>query len=363
MAGSLQRADSRWLLVEGGVSTRAASSAAVLCGWAGTALIIVCAMSLSGGGGIPGLAGAIARGRYGGRPILRQSGAGQRGRLPAAHESIADHWRPILRLVPLALARARVRGCRSPESGSRWQDRCRRRLLCTGGRHLPAGRTPCSGIPVAAAPHGAVTSWRGWLVACDGRRRLAHLEAYAQRQDLIDSRYRLISDASTDMGDLPRECWSYGKSFEVKTCQFGSPQPSATLVLFGDSHAMQWFNAVHGAAEAENWRLLTFVRPSCAARDLNPQDSSVGIGNCRLWRAEAVSQMPRSHPVRRSFWQASAALRSMIGVSEMSNFWLMAAPTARWTDWPAPAFLSSSSEIRPSRLSTYPCASIATIRI
>ena len=58
----------------------AASSAAVLCGWAGTALIIVCAMSLSGGAEFPGWRALLPCGRYGGRPILRQSGAGQWGR-------------------------------------------------------------------------------------------------------------------------------------------------------------------------------------------------------------------------------------------------------------------------------------------
>jgi peptidoglycan/LPS O-acetylase OafA/YrhL len=122
------------------------------------------------------------------------------------------------------------------------------------------------------------------------------LSAHARSEDRVDAVYRMISNASADLGDLPHTCWTEGNTYEAVSCEFGPADALHTVVLFGDSHAMQWFNAVHGAVEAEHWRLLTFVRPGCAARDLDPPDPSAGIEHCRQWRAQAIERMLAYHP-------------------------------------------------------------------
>jgi len=122
------------------------------------------------------------------------------------------------------------------------------------------------------------------------------VSALSRQRAGIDQAFERLSAASTDFGDLPRECWSDGTAFDVRVCEFGPSDASRTLALFGDSHAMQWFNAMRGVATEEGWRLMTFLRPRCAARDINPRGASVGVEHCRQWRAQAIEKIIAAHP-------------------------------------------------------------------
>ena len=117
------------------------------------------------------------------------------------------------------------------------------------------------------------------------------------RQLALDQRFREITAATIDIGDIPHAgCWSEGRSFEVKTCTFGPPQASRTIVLFGDSHALQWFNPMRLAAQARGWRLVTFLRPGCAASDINPHRLPAAVDHCREWRDRAIAGINALHP-------------------------------------------------------------------
>ena len=122
------------------------------------------------------------------------------------------------------------------------------------------------------------------------------LSVLSRHEAGVDQAYERLTAASIDFGDLPRECWSYGNAFDVRICEFGSSDASRTVALFGDSHAMQWFNAVRAVATEEGWRLVTFLRPGCAARDINPPGASVGVEHCRQWRSQAIEKIIGAHP-------------------------------------------------------------------
>jgi peptidoglycan/LPS O-acetylase OafA/YrhL len=122
------------------------------------------------------------------------------------------------------------------------------------------------------------------------------VSALARHRAGVDQAYERISAASIDFGDLPRDCWSDGNAFDARVCEFGPSDASRSMALFGDSHAMQWFNAMRTVAADEGWRLLTFLRPRCAARDVNPPGASVGVENCRQWRARAIEKIIAAHP-------------------------------------------------------------------
>ena len=49
----------------------------------------------------------------------------------------------------------------------------------------------------------------------------------------------------------------------VGTCTYGSAQPVATVVVFGDSHAAMWFPAFDTIANQRNWRLEVFTKATC----------------------------------------------------------------------------------------------------
>jgi len=122
------------------------------------------------------------------------------------------------------------------------------------------------------------------------------LVVYGRHQLTLDDRYRLIEAASSDIGNLPKGCWSEGTSFEAKVCEFGDADAAHTLVLFGDSHAMQWFNPMQTATRKEAWRLITILRPGCAASDINPHLLSAAADHCRQWRASAIDKIVAIRP-------------------------------------------------------------------
>jgi len=100
-----------------------------------------------------------------------------------------------------------------------------------------------------------------------------------------------------DFADLPRrECVSSDGSSAVKICTFGSANSATHIVLFGDSHAAQWFDALNQLAEREHWKLTTVFKLGCAAVDVNP-----GIGfdpdtECIAWREQAIHAIGELKP-------------------------------------------------------------------
>jgi peptidoglycan/LPS O-acetylase OafA/YrhL len=121
------------------------------------------------------------------------------------------------------------------------------------------------------------------------------LVALEQDQQRKDHRFQVISAASNDIGDLPRNCFGVGPSIDVRVCEFGAAR-SPAIVLFGDSHAMQWFNPLLTAAKLEGWRLVTVLRAGCAASDTNPQHISATVDHCKQWRTSAIQAIIAMHP-------------------------------------------------------------------
>jgi hypothetical protein len=93
---------------------------------------------------------------------------------------------------------------------------------------------------------------------------------------------------------MPREqCVSLAESPEVKTCTFGSESSTVSIVLFGDSHAIQWFNPLRRMAELHQWKLITVVKSGCPATDIIPPGPS---GGCSEWRAAAIRRIVALRP-------------------------------------------------------------------
>jgi peptidoglycan/LPS O-acetylase OafA/YrhL len=98
--------------------------------------------------------------------------------------------------------------------------------------------------------------------------------------------------ASADFATLPRrQCVSADGSSAVTTCTFGSSTSTTNVVLFGDSHAAQWFNALGEIAEREHWRLTTVIKFGCAAADVNPGRGIDDDPECEAWRKDAIHRI------------------------------------------------------------------------
>jgi peptidoglycan/LPS O-acetylase OafA/YrhL len=79
---------------------------------------------------------------------------------------------------------------------------------------------------------------------------------------------------------------------------FGDPGAKRTLVLFGDSHAGQWFPALNAQAKQKHWRLAVFAKVVCVAADveiyLDPQRG--GYDECVTWRKRSIARIGALHP-------------------------------------------------------------------
>jgi peptidoglycan/LPS O-acetylase OafA/YrhL len=107
-----------------------------------------------------------------------------------------------------------------------------------------------------------------------------------------------ITAAIDDITRLPREeCVGRKQSTEVKLCHFGDRSSGINIVLFGDSHAIQWFNPLEQIAVSNGWKLTTVVKSSCPAFDIEPVGVSAGeVASCAGWRAEAVERIVALRP-------------------------------------------------------------------
>jgi len=118
----------------------------------------------------------------------------------------------------------------------------------------------------------------------------------AGRQIVLDHRFEKIAVASRDVTSIPHGCWGDGPDFGVKICTFGSEDAPRSVVLFGDSHAIQWVDALLEVAKRKSWRLITLLRPGCPASDINPHRQRVAENHCREWRVHAIEKIVALQP-------------------------------------------------------------------
>ncbi len=100
-----------------------------------------------------------------------------------------------------------------------------------------------------------------------------------------------------DVADMQRDqCVTLGDSAEVRTCTYGSGSAATTVALFGDSHAIQWFNAIRKVSESRGWKLITFLKSGCPATDVAPQASDQAKSRCMEWRQSVFRQIAAARP-------------------------------------------------------------------
>jgi hypothetical protein len=81
-------------------------------------------------------------------------------------------------------------------------------------------------------------------------------------------------------------------------CAYGDLTARTTVVLFGDSHAAQWFPAVRLLATEHHWRLVSLTKSSCSAADALIWVDSLHrpYSECQTWRAAALARIAELAP-------------------------------------------------------------------
>ena len=81
-------------------------------------------------------------------------------------------------------------------------------------------------------------------------------------------------------------------------CVYGDRGSKVTVVLFGDSHAMQLFPALEKVAQRRGWRLVQLTKAGCppAAVPVVSPLSRREYPQCKRWHAHALGRIEREHP-------------------------------------------------------------------
>ena len=83
-----------------------------------------------------------------------------------------------------------------------------------------------------------------------------------------------------------------------KDCVFGDTSSATTVVLFGDSHAAQWFPALDRLATIEHWKLIPLTKSACTPASVavwNPTFERE-YAECDAWREAVFARLATIHP-------------------------------------------------------------------
>jgi peptidoglycan/LPS O-acetylase OafA/YrhL len=112
----------------------------------------------------------------------------------------------------------------------------------------------------------------------------------------------LVPSLANALDDLP-VIYSDGCHLDIPTtasgsCVYGNPSSTTTVVLFGDSHAAQWFPALERLANEHFWRLVSLTKSSCPPAELTVWDSidKRAYAECDMWRQAVFARIAAEHP-------------------------------------------------------------------
>jgi peptidoglycan/LPS O-acetylase OafA/YrhL len=85
---------------------------------------------------------------------------------------------------------------------------------------------------------------------------------------------------------------------DIVECVYGDAAGSTSAVLFGDSHAAQWFPALEQSARAQGVRLYSWTKSGCPSADVTIwNDVAKGIyAQCDAWRERVFERIGQSRP-------------------------------------------------------------------
>ena len=93
-------------------------------------------------------------------------------------------------------------------------------------------------------------------------------------------------------------CVVDGSESRYETCEFGDKRSEHTVVLVGDSKAMQWFTPIERIAERAGWRLVVIGKNGCEFADIVRIPPSTGQRNesCVKWSEWSLATVLETRP-------------------------------------------------------------------
>ena len=301
-------------------------------GWSGLVLIVAAALLYTDATPFPGSAAALpvvgaalviasgvtprtaASGTRTAELLLGRSGMAFLGRM--SYGWYLWHW-PMIVLVPvvigaafgwpaklgvsvlaLGLAVVTQSVIEKPAARGRWGPR---RWL-VGGALMSASATVVAVLVLVLPQAGLNNTGPASALSLEG------LDT-AQLSALLDRAYvspdipsNLSPTLSAAVGDVPpttaNGCHAAFLEVAQPPCVFGDPVGRRTVVLFGDSHAEQWFGALDALAAAKGWKLVSWTKAACPLADVTFRSAQLQrpYTECPAWRTVTEQKIADLHP-------------------------------------------------------------------
>ena len=106
-----------------------------------------------------------------------------------------------------------------------------------------------------------------------------------------------LRQASSDLPALYADgCVLDFVTTRIPDCTYGDPNGTSTIVLFGDSHAAQWFPAIERYASDRQAKLVVFTRSACPAADVRMASPNGAYPQCDAWRSTVLDRIAALDP-------------------------------------------------------------------
>ena len=104
--------------------------------------------------------------------------------------------------------------------------------------------------------------------------------------------------AAQDRGNMYFDCLRTHPQTRLGSCVYGDTASPTTVVLFGDSHAMQWAPAMTTVAQRRGWKLVGLAKAGCPPADVRIFNDGLRreYTECATWRTRALARIRRIHP-------------------------------------------------------------------
>ena len=81
-------------------------------------------------------------------------------------------------------------------------------------------------------------------------------------------------------------------------CTYGDKESSSTIVLYGDSHAAQWFPTLEKMAKERGFKLVSLTKSACPAVDAKrPDQGAFKMVHCTKWRENSIKRIAEIQPL------------------------------------------------------------------
>jgi len=107
-------------------------------------------------------------------------------------------------------------------------------------------------------------------------------------------------------------------------CSYGVPSSPKTLVLFGDSHAAQWFPAIEAFSKQHGYRLVSLTKSACPSAHIIPYNAAYGRSytECGAWQNLVLERIAKERPLLVILSNSSRHSGTSAHSSSNSEWWI-----------------------------------------